>query len=106
MLAVCSLASAKLHFMPGLSHCERESLILNEDLVWCLSSASGASLTDRRPDSLSTGGIKLAPIFGSLSAKQCYRVYVKDRGEVVWDSQNRQHRADEYEERKLCIAAY
>ena len=66
-----------------LSHCERRPLILNEDLTCCLSSASGASHTDRRPDSLSIGGIKLAPIFGSLSAKWCYRVYVKDKGEVV-----------------------
>jgi len=56
------LASARLPFPEGLSQCERESLILNEDLTCRLSSASGASRKDTRPDSPSTGGIKFAPL--------------------------------------------
>jgi len=49
-------------FPQGLSHYERAPLILNEGWTCRLSSASGVSRTDTRPDSASTGGIKLAPL--------------------------------------------
>jgi hypothetical protein len=84
ILTECSLAEAKLHLLPkALSHCERESLILSEDLTCRLSSASGASRIDTRQDSPNTGGIKLAPIFGAFICKTVLPRLRKDRGEVV-----------------------
>jgi len=65
----------------GLSHCERESLILNEDLTFPLSSISGASRKDTGPDSPSTGGIKLAPLIDTFNTMLA-RSY-KGRGEVI-----------------------
>ena len=52
-----------------LSHCERESLILNEDLTCRLWPASSASRKDTRPDSPSTDGIKLALPVGTFIYK-------------------------------------
>jgi len=42
---------------------------LNEELTCRLSSASGASCKNMRPDSPNTGGIKLAPIFDMFICK-------------------------------------
>ena len=78
-----SLAEAKLPCPQELSHCERESLILNEALTCCFSSASSASRKDTRPDSPRAGGIKLAFHVDTFICKMVLARSCKGRGETV-----------------------
>jgi hypothetical protein len=75
----CSLAALTLN----LSHSERGSLILNEGLTCRLSSSSSVSRKDTRPESPSTGGIKLAPPVRAFTCKTVLVHAWKGRGEAV-----------------------